>query len=82
MASLPTHTESFLFFLAAPSTDICGYSNSKIEILGSLKLTVCYWKRTLPSFVFNVARKGANVMGLNLFTALGLAWGDMWGGGR
>ncbi len=65
--------------LGAPSTALCGYGNSKIEILGSLELTVCYGTKTLPSFVFHVAKKGANLMGLDLFDALGFTLVDSGG---
>lgn len=60
--------------MGAPSA-LCGYGNSKIEILGSLELTVCY--ETLPLFVFHVAKKGANLKGLDLFTALEVHIGEL-----
>ncbi|KAL0166469.1 hypothetical protein M9458_038313, partial [Cirrhinus mrigala] len=62
--------------LATPSTALCGYGESTIELLGSLSLTIVYGKRTLPSFVFHVAHKGANLMGLDLFSVLGFALVD------
>lgn len=68
-----------LFRLAKPSTALCVYDDSKIELLGSLKLTVRYGAKTLLSFIFQVAHKGANLMGLDLFTALGFALMDMEG---
>ncbi|KAL0150690.1 hypothetical protein M9458_053994, partial [Cirrhinus mrigala] len=57
--------------LATPSTALCGYGDSTIALLGSLSLTAVYGKRTLLSFVFHVAHKGTNLMGLDLFSALG-----------
>lgn len=62
--------------LQRPSTRLCGYGNSKIEIVGTLELPVRYGTRYLPSFTFHVAQQAANLLGLDLFTGLGFSLRD------
>ncbi len=62
--------------LAAPSASLCGYGDSKIDLVGSLQVTVGYGNKMVSSFTFHVARRGANLMGLDLFSALGFSLVD------
>ena len=67
----PHHT------LAAPSrVPLKGYGNSKIDIVGMFSSAVRYGSKTVPSFTFQVASHGANLMGLDLFTELGFVLMD------
>ncbi|KAJ8356570.1 hypothetical protein SKAU_G00193640 [Synaphobranchus kaupii] len=43
----------------------------RIELVGALSIAVRYGARTLPSFTFHVSRHGADLMGRDLFSALG-----------
>lgn len=65
--------------LSTPTTHLRGYGDSRIDPMGSITVTVSYGTRVLPSFVLNVARRGANLMGLDLFTALGFSLVDTGG---
>ncbi len=62
--------------LSAPSASLCGYGDSKIDLVGSLQVTVGYGNKMVPSFTFHIARRGANLMGLDLFSALGFSLVD------
>ncbi len=62
--------------LSAPSASLCGYDDSKIDLVGSLQVTVGYGNKMVPNFTFHVARRGANLMGLDLFSALGFSLVD------
>ncbi|KAJ8365040.1 hypothetical protein SKAU_G00138710 [Synaphobranchus kaupii] len=62
--------------LQRPSTRLCGYGNSKIEIVGTLQMPVRYGTRYLPSFTFHVAQRGASLLGLDLFIGLGFSMRD------
>ncbi|KAJ8375478.1 hypothetical protein SKAU_G00060580 [Synaphobranchus kaupii] len=57
--------------LTTPSAVLCGYGNARIELVGNLSVAVRYGARTLPSFTFHVSRHGADLMGMDLFSALG-----------
>ncbi|KAJ8353420.1 hypothetical protein SKAU_G00209870 [Synaphobranchus kaupii] len=57
--------------LTTPSAVLCGYGNARIELVGALSVAVRYGARTLPSFTFHVSRHGADLMGTDLFSALG-----------
>ncbi len=65
--------------LSAPSASLCGYGDSKIDLVGSLQVTVGYGNKMVPSFTFHVAHRVANLMGLDLFSALGFSLVDMKG---
>ena len=65
--------------LSAPTTALYGYGGTGIDLVGSLQLSVRYGTKTVPSFAFQVARCGANLMGLDLFTALGFSLLDTGG---
>uniref|UniRef100_A0A674DZP4 Gypsy retrotransposon integrase-like protein 1 n=1 Tax=Salmo trutta TaxID=8032 RepID=A0A674DZP4_SALTR len=62
--------------LQQPSTALCGYGRSKIDIVGTLQVPVHYGTKHLPSFTFHVAKRGANLLGLDLFTGLGFTLRD------
>jgi len=47
--------------------------------VGSLQLPVRYGEKTLPAFRFNVARRGTNLLGLDLFNCLGFTLLDTTG---
>ena len=58
--------------LSRPTAVLHGYGDSKIDLVGSITVSVSHGTRVLPSFVFNVARRGANLMGLDLFMFIGI----------
>ena len=62
--------------LGPPSTSLRGYANSAIEIVGTIDLPVRYGTIHLPSFPFHVAQRGTNLLGLDLFIALGFSLMD------
>ncbi|KAI2655644.1 hypothetical protein H4Q32_024238 [Labeo rohita] len=47
----------------APAASLCGYGDSKIDLVGSLQVTVGYGNKLMPNFTFHVARCRANLMG-------------------
>ncbi|KAG1936342.1 gag-pol fusion protein [Pimephales promelas] len=59
-----------------PATALCGYDSSRIDILGVLHMPVHYGSKHLPSFPFHIARRGANLLGLDPFTGLGFTLRD------
>ena len=65
--------------LAKPTAVLHRYGDKKNYLLGSVAVTVSYGTRILPSFVFNVARRGANLLGLDLFMAFGFSLIDTGG---
>lgn len=76
---LNMHTYSSFFSalpLSAPSTSLSGYGDAKIDIVGSITLTVGYGNKVVSSFPFHVSQRGANLMGLDLFSALGFSLVD------
>ncbi|KAG1956975.1 retrotransposable element [Pimephales promelas] len=79
-ASLLNSSTYFKFFshlpLDHPATALCGYDSSRIDILGVLHVPVHYGSKHLPSFPFHIARRGANLLGLDLFTGLGFTLRD------
>ncbi len=62
--------------LQQPCTSICGYDSSKITMLGVLHVPVRYGSKHLPSFPFYITERGANLLGLDLFTRLGFTLRD------
>ncbi len=63
--------------LQQPCTSLCGYDSSKITMLGVLHVPVRYGSKHLPSFPFYITERGANLLGLDLFTCLGFTlWDD------
>lgn len=58
------------------STALSGYGHAKIDVLGTLELSVRYGTRHVPTFTFYITRTGANLMGLDLFTSLGFSLTD------
>ncbi|KAJ8356463.1 hypothetical protein SKAU_G00192570 [Synaphobranchus kaupii] len=62
--------------LEQPATALCGYDSSRLDILGVLRVPVHYSSKHLPSFPFHIARQGANLLGLDLFTGLGFTLRD------
>ena len=80
VASLLNSSTYYRFFshlpLELPATPLCGYDSSRIDILGVLHVPVQYGSKHLLSFPFHIARKGANLMGLDLFTGLGFTLRD------
>lgn len=79
-ASLLNSSTYYKFFshlpLEHPATALCGYDSSRIDILGVLHVPVHYASKHLPSFPFHIARRGANLLGLDLFTGLGFTLRD------
>ena len=67
LLNMDTYTKFFSSTpLAAPSTALYGYGGSGIDLVGSIQLSVRYGTKTVPGFVFQVARRGANLMGLEI----------------
>ncbi len=62
--------------LQQPCTSLCGYSSSKITMLGVLHVPVRYGSKHLPSLPFYITERGANLLGLDLFTCLGFTLRD------
>ena len=62
--------------LTADAETLYGYGHTKIGMVGTITFTVNYGTRTLPSFTFQVARQGANLMGYDLFCDLGFSLMD------
>ncbi|KAJ8354422.1 hypothetical protein SKAU_G00219890 [Synaphobranchus kaupii] len=79
-ASLLNSSTYYRFFshlpLEQPATALCGYDSSRLDIMGVLRVPVHYGSKHLPSFPFHIARKGANLLGLGLFTGLGFTLRD------
>ncbi len=48
----------------------------ELDLVGSLQVTVGYGNKMVPSFTFHFAHRGANLMGLDLFSALGFSLVD------
>ena len=59
-----------------PSTALCSCSSSKIDIMGTIQPPVCCCTKHLTVFSFHIARRGANLLGLDLFTRLGFSLMD------
>ncbi|XP_028299780.1 uncharacterized protein LOC114461693 [Gouania willdenowi] len=66
----PRHT------IKAGAEELYGYGHTKINMLGTATFSVRYGSRTLPAFTFQVSRHGANLLGFDLFCALGFAITD------
>ena len=62
--------------LQPPSTALCGYGRSKIDVVGQLYLPVRYTSTTVDRFPFHITRRGENIMGLDLFLSLGFTLQD------
>ena len=65
--------------LQTPSAVLHGYGNSKIDLVASLSCPVRHGNTSLATFTFQVARHGANLMGLDLITSLGFTFMDSGG---
>ncbi|KAJ8368319.1 hypothetical protein SKAU_G00083470 [Synaphobranchus kaupii] len=77
LLNLSTYNKFFAHLpLQQPSTPLCGYDNSKIEIVGILQVPVHYGSKHMPAFPFHIAKRGANLLGLDLFTGLGFSLHD------
>ena len=77
LLNLATYRKFFSHMpLGPPSTSLRGYANSTIEMVGTLHLPVRYGTTHLPSFLFHVARRGTNLLGLDLFIELGFSLMD------
>ncbi|KAJ8349338.1 hypothetical protein SKAU_G00244680 [Synaphobranchus kaupii] len=57
--------------LKADAEDLYGYGHNKIGMVGTITFSVRYGTKDLPSFAFQVSRQGANLLGFDLFCALG-----------
>lgn len=62
--------------LLSPSTALCGYGRSKIDVVGLLYLPVRYASVSVNRFPFHITRHGENIMGLDLFLSLGFTLHD------
>lgn len=61
------------------STTLHGYGNSKIYIVGLVRLPVRYGDKILPLFRFHFSHHGASLLGLDLFSGLGFTLLDTTG---
>lgn len=68
-----------LIKLQMPSAVLHGYGNAKIPLVGSLDCAVRHGNKCVPTFTFQVAQQGANLMGLDLITSLGFRFLDSGG---
>ncbi|KAJ8015112.1 hypothetical protein DPEC_G00022770 [Dallia pectoralis] len=59
-----------------PSTALCGYGRSKIDVVGLLNLPVRHTSTTVDRFPFHITGHGENIMGLDLFLSLGFTLQD------
>ncbi|KAJ8346671.1 hypothetical protein SKAU_G00280720 [Synaphobranchus kaupii] len=57
----------------ADAEDLYGYGHNKIGMVGTITFSVRYGTKALPSFTFQVSRQGANLLGFDLFCALGFS---------
>ena len=79
MLNINTYNKFFAHIpLDPPSADLCGYGSSKITVVGTLQLPVHYGTTHLPSFTFHISKRGAKLLGLDLFTGLGLTMGQLY----
>ncbi|XP_019737023.1 uncharacterized protein K02A2.6-like [Hippocampus comes] len=75
-----TVRQLFPRMIIKPGTeDLFGYGHTKIDMVGTATFSVRYGARTLPAFTFQVSRKGANLLGFDLFCALGFSITDNMG---
>ncbi|XP_041926596.1 uncharacterized protein LOC121690230 [Alosa sapidissima] len=65
--------------LQTPSAVLHGYGNAQIDLVGSLSCSVRHGNKSMASFTFQVARHGANLMGLDLITSFGFTFMDSCG---
>lgn len=77
LLNLSTYKKFFAHLpLQQPSTALCGYGSSTIEIVGILQVPVHYGSKHITAFPFHIAKRGANLLGLDLFTGLGFTLHD------
>lgn len=62
--------------MEAATNTLLGYGCSPISTLGVARLPVSYDQQCAPDTKFCITRKGANIMGLDLFLALGFTVSD------
>lgn len=62
--------------IKAGAEELYGYGHTKISMMGTVTFSVRYGSRTLPAFTFQVSRHGANLLGFDLFCALGFSITD------
>lgn len=62
--------------IKAGAEDLYGYGHTKIGMVGTATFSVRYGSKTLPAFTFQVSRQGANLLGFDLFCALGFSITD------
>lgn len=59
--------------------ELYGYGHIKIGMVGTTTFSACYGPKTLPAFTFQVSRHCANLLGFDLFCALGFSVTDNMG---
>ncbi|KAI3367270.1 hypothetical protein L3Q82_008316 [Scortum barcoo] len=59
--------------ITAGAEELYGYSHAKIGMVGTCAFSVRYGSRFLLAFTFQVFRHGANLLGFDLFCALGFS---------
>ncbi|XP_070537506.1 uncharacterized protein [Ptychodera flava] len=57
--------------LTATNQVLTSYTGDTIPVIGIAKLTVQYEEQRVDNFPFYITRQGSNLMGINLFNALG-----------
>ena len=57
----------------ADAEELYGYGHAKIGMVGTTTFAVRYGSRALPAFTFQVSRHGTNLLGFDLFCALGFS---------
>ncbi|KAI3364020.1 hypothetical protein L3Q82_010785, partial [Scortum barcoo] len=62
--------------IKAGAEELYGYGHTRIGMVGTCTFSVRYGSRFLPAFTFQVSRHGANLLGFDLFCALGFSITD------
>ncbi|KAI3360335.1 hypothetical protein L3Q82_014649 [Scortum barcoo] len=62
--------------IKAGAEELYGYGHTRIGMVGTCTFSVRYGYRFLPAFTFQVSRHGANLLGFDLFCALGFSITD------
>ncbi|KAI3358905.1 hypothetical protein L3Q82_015296 [Scortum barcoo] len=62
--------------ITAGAEELYGYGHAKIGMVGTCTFSVSYGSRFLLAFTFELSRHGANLLGFDLFCALGFSITD------
>jgi hypothetical protein len=66
--------EQFLSLLPLwPSLNLYGYRHSVIDVVCLIHSPVQFSKKALTQFLFHITKQSTNILGLDMFTSLGLS---------